>query len=283
MHIQRAVITAAGKGQGGLPLQTLVDTDGDTRSALEIVLREAADAGVKDVALVIRPSDEAAYREAAGACVEMLEFVHQPQPLGYGHALFQAREFTGDAPFLHLVSDHLFVTGTDKGCAQQLVEAAAANDCSVSAVQATRETNLSLYGTVGGVKVQGRDGWYDVECVREKPTPTQAEQELVVPGLRAGHYLCFFGMHVLTPGVMTCLEEALENAKDPKTVSLSAALNTLAGREKYLACEISGERQNIGIPYGLFYAQLARALHGVDRDTVLADMVSLLASNGGAR
>src|SRR3712207_7748358 len=31
------------------------------------------------------------------------------------------------------------------------------------------------------------------------PTPTEAEQRLIVPGLRAGHYLCFFGMHVLTP------------------------------------------------------------------------------------
>ncbi len=283
MHIERAVITAAGKGQGGLPLQTLVDTDGETRSALEIVLREAADAGIQQVALVVRPSDEAAYREASGGCADMLHFVHQSEPLGYGHALFQARDFTGDAPFLHLVSDHLYVTGTEKGCAKQLVEVAAANDCAVSAVQATRETNLSLYGTVGGMKVPGRDGWYEVECVREKPTPTQAEQELVVPGLRAGHYLCFFGLHVLTPGVMACLEESLEAAEHPKTISLSTALHTLAGREKYLACEIIGERQNIGIPYGLFYAQLARALHGVDRDTVLADMVTLLASSGGDR
>ena len=44
--------------------------------------------------------------------------------------------------------------------------------------------------------------------VLEKPTPTEAEQRLIVPGLRAGHYLCFFGMHVLTPTVMDLLEEA---------------------------------------------------------------------------
>ena len=41
----------------------------------------------------------------------------------------------------------------------------------------------------------------------EKPTPTEAEQRLIVPGLRAGHYLCFFGMHVLTPAVMELLGE----------------------------------------------------------------------------
>ena len=40
-----------------------------------------------------------------------------------------------------------------------------------------------------------------MEDVIEKPTPTEAEQRLLVPGLRAGHYLCFFGMHVLTPAI----------------------------------------------------------------------------------
>ena len=45
-----------------------------------------------------------------------------------------------------------------------------------------------------------------------KPTPTEAEQRLIVPGLRAGHYLCFFGMHVLTPSVMAMLAEEVAAA-----------------------------------------------------------------------
>ena len=36
----------------------------------------------------------------------------------------------------------------------------------------------------------------------EKPTPTEAEQRLIAPGLRAGYYLAFFGMHVFTPAVL---------------------------------------------------------------------------------
>jgi len=38
-----------------------------------------------------------------------------------------------------------------------------------------------------------------LKTVIEKPTPTVAEQQLLV-GLGAGYYLCFFGMHVLPPG-----------------------------------------------------------------------------------
>ena len=57
---------------------------------------------------------------------------------------------------------------------------------------------------------------YLVEDVLEKPTPTEAEQRLVVPGLRAGHYLCLFGMHVLTPVIMEILagQVARANAGD---------------------------------------------------------------------
>ncbi|MGA0333777.1 MAG: sugar phosphate nucleotidyltransferase [Kiritimatiellia bacterium] len=282
MKITKAVITAAGKGQGDLPLQTLVDADGQTRSALEIILREALDAGIREVALVVRPADEESYRQAAGDCAEVLQFVHQREALGYAHALFQAREFVGGESFLHLVGDHLYVSNSGTGCARQLVEVAEAQECTVSAVQATRETNLHLYGTVGGQKLFHQKGLYEVECVREKPTPTLAEQELIVPGLRAGHYLCFFGMHVFSPGLMSVLESLLSAAESPQEVQLSDALNRLCSQEKYLACEVSGDRQNIGMPYGLFYAQLALALRGVDRDTVLAEMLSQLANRFGA-
>jgi UTP--glucose-1-phosphate uridylyltransferase len=158
------------------------------------------------------------------------------------------------------------------------VDLARAEACAVSAVQATRETTLGLYGAIGGVKVPGRDRVYAVECVREKPTPTQAEQELVVPGMRAGHYLCYFGMHVLTPGVMDMLDGMLAAGAPDGKVQLSPALHELAGKEKYLAFEVNGARHNIGVKYGLFHAQLALALHGVDRDEVLTQMVGLLAA-----
>ena len=102
----------------------------------------------------------------------------------------------------------------DKRCAQQLVEAVAVENCSVSAVQATRESMLPYYGTVGGRHVRGSGAnLYEVETVVEKPTPTEAEQSLLVPGLRAGHYLCFFGIHVLTPAVMDILAEHQMNAE----------------------------------------------------------------------
>ena len=113
---------------------------------------------------------------------------------------------------------------------------------------------------------------YRIETVIEKPTPTEAEQRLIVPGLRAGHYLCFFGMHVLTPAVMDLL------AALPPGASLSAALAELARREQYLALEKAHRRYDLGARYGLLPAQLALALTGRDRDEVLSQLVELLAT-----
>jgi UTP--glucose-1-phosphate uridylyltransferase len=114
-----------------------------------------------------------------------------------------------------------------------------------------------------------RQDLYRVDTVLEKPTPTEAEQSLIVPGLRAGHYLCFFGMHVLTPGVMDILGKGVP--------TLSAALAELARHEQYLALEQPNRRYDLGARYGLLTAQLALALAGQDRSEVLSQLLELLA------
>jgi UTP--glucose-1-phosphate uridylyltransferase len=269
LKIKKAVITAAGQNQRALPLQTLIDRDGQEKSVLSILVEQAITASVEEVCVVVWPGDESRYAQAAGRHAGRLRFVAQPQPLGYAHALWCAREFTAAEPFLHLVSDHLYVTANAKPCAQRLVELAEAESCAVSAVQPTRESLLPRFGTLGGRRMAGRQGVYRVETVIEKPTPTEAEQRLMVPGMRAGYYLCFFGMHVLTPTVMDYL------SRNPPT--LSAALDELAHHEQYLAFEEPDRRYDIGARYGLLNAQLALALAGRDRAEVLAQVLELLA------
>ena len=276
MNISKAVITAAGPNQNRLPLQRFVDLNGVEKAAVQIIVEEVAAAGVKEICIVVRPGDQQAYAEAAGDCARMLSFVEQPRPRGYGEALYRAAEFVADQPFVHLVSDHLYISGESRRCARQLVEMACAEGSPVSAVQATRETMLPYYGVLGGRRVQGRTDLYEVENVVEKPTPTEAEQQLAVPGLRAGHYLCLFGMHVLTPMVMEILGDLLAGADD-RPLLLSPALAKLAVRERYLALELNGTRFNIGVKYGTLIAQLALAINGDDRDEILEKLVELLA------
>ena len=280
MNIRKAVITAAGRGQRTLPLQTLVDRDGVEKKALRIILEEVISAGVDEACVVIAPGDQAAYAEAAGEYAARLCFVEQDEPRGYGHALAVARDFTGGGAFLHLVGDHVYLSRGPLRCAQQVLELARAEGCAVSAVQPTREHMLPLYGTVSGSRVPRRPGVYQIERVIEKPTPSEAEQKLLVPGLRAGYYLCLFGIHVFTPAVMDLLAEAVARSDGTEPVQLSPVLDQHARRERYLALEVQGTRYNIGIRYGLLMAQLAFALGGADRENVLAQLVELLALRG---
>jgi UTP--glucose-1-phosphate uridylyltransferase len=276
MRIRKAVITAAAPAQRRLPLQNLVDRDGHERSVLAILLDEIVRARVEEICVITCPGDAAVYTQVCGEHAGRVRFIEQNEPRGYGHAVHCALPFTGADPFLHLVGDHLYVSRNPEGCAAQLVAVAEAEDSAVSAVQATREGQLTHFGAVGGQRVAGRDNLYQIDTVLEKPTPTEAEQSLLVPGLRAGHYLCFFGMHVLTPTVMDILTQLLA-AHSGRPVNLSSALTQLAARERYLALQMSERRYDLGGRYGLLTAQLAVGLSGRDREEILAQLVELLA------
>ncbi len=275
VKVRKAVITAAGASQRTLPLQTLVDRDGQSKSALAILAEEITDAGIEEIAVIICPGDEAAFASAAGPHASRMRFIEQPQSLGYAHAVHCAAHFTADDPFLLMVGDHLYLSRTETSCAAQLLATATAEKSAVSAVQATHESQLPLYGAIGGRRLAGSDLLYQVETVIEKPTPTEAEQKLVIPGLRAGNYLCFFGLHVLTPMVMEILNRQLADGR----ADLSSALSEIARRERYLAHELQGRRHDIGVRYGLLSAQLALGLAGRDRDEVLTNIVTLLAQS----
>jgi UTP--glucose-1-phosphate uridylyltransferase len=219
---------------------------------------------VEEICLVVCLAT-AHYASGGQKLVQTPRFVVQPAPLGYGTPSV-ARAPCADDPFLHLVSDHLYVS-REKQLRAAVSRNGGREDCAVSAVQATRE-GLLPYGAVGGKGVPNRS-----PCMSSKVMetyPTEAEQNLIVPGLRAGHYLCFFGMHVLTPALMEVLSETADPASAMLNLSLAAALVRLAERERYLALQISGRRYNIGVKFGLLNAQLALALDGQDREGACA-------------
>ncbi|MDO8545623.1 MAG: UTP--glucose-1-phosphate uridylyltransferase [Opitutaceae bacterium] len=281
-RIRKALITAAGPQQRRLPLQSLTDRDGATKPALAIILDEMFAAGIESVGLVLAPGDRPAYESVLAPFADRLVFLEQSSPNGYGHAVLCGREFVGTESFLLQVSDHLYVSRVEKSCTQQLLDLSATEGCAISAVQATHESQLRFYGTVSGTLMPGHAGIYQVDRVIEKPTPTVAEQQCVVPGLRSGHYLCFFGMHVLTRKVFALLADAAA-AVPAEKLGLTPALNQLAAREKYLAVEIAGRRADLEAPFGLLRAQISLGLHGAAREEVLALLTEELALDSSRR
>jgi UTP--glucose-1-phosphate uridylyltransferase len=306
VQISKAVITAAGRGARQYPasdtvhkaMLPLVDRDGLTKPVLQIIAEEALESGIEEICVVTAPGDEAVYRnhfrnyaanlrstyrgadwaeDQARRFVDLdqrMVFAVQPEPEGYGHAVWCARSFVRDHPFLLLLSDHLYISSEPRRCARQVIELAAAENCAVSAVQATREHLIHQYGTLTGRRVPQHHEIYTIDEIVEKPNPTLAELRLQVPGLRAGHYLCFFGMHVLMPVVFDLLDDLIRgNVRELGQIQLTTALNALARKERYLALETRGSRFNLGVKFGVVEAQIALALGGVDRELMLAHLL----------
>jgi UTP--glucose-1-phosphate uridylyltransferase len=309
VNVRKAVITAAARGTRLYPVADtvqkamlpVIDRDGITKPVLQIIAEEALESGIEEICVVCAPGDQDRYRQRFDVLSESvstvfegqewarqqqqrlanlmrrLSFTEQAEPLGYGHAVYCAREFIGSEPFLLLLGDHLYISNTSQRCAQQLLDLAAREGRAVSAVHATREHLISRYGTVSGKRIGDRTGVYQIDRIIEKPSVSRAELELQVAGLRAGYYLCFFGMHVLTPAIFDLLQAEIARESDRGQVQLTPSLEELARREKYLALEVQGRRYDIGTKYGLLQTQLALALNGSDRDEVLATMVEVLA------
>jgi UTP--glucose-1-phosphate uridylyltransferase len=309
VQVSKAVITAAGRGARQYPasdtvqkaMLPVVDRDGLTKPVLQIIAEEALESGIEEICVVSAPGDESVYRshfrnyaanlrsafkgvqwaeEQARRLLDLeqrLRFAVQPDPEGYGHAVWCARDFVAGSPFLLLLGDHLYVSGEKRRCARQLIDLADTENCSVSAVQATREHLIHQYGTLTGRRLAQRTDVYTIDEIIEKPNPTLAELRLQVAGLRAGHYLCFFGMHVLTPTVFDLLDCLVrDNVRELEQIQLTTALNALAGREKYLALETRGSRFNLGVKFGAVEAQIALAMAGIDRERILAVLVESL-------
>ena len=102
MKIRKAVITAAGRSQRAMPLQTIVAQDGTPKSVLAILADEIAKAGIEDICVVTSPGDEARMRNLSVLIrADSTSFLN-PSCLTsepWAHAALPARpEFTASKP-----------------------------------------------------------------------------------------------------------------------------------------------------------------------------------------
>lgn len=308
-RVRKAVITAAGAGTRHFPATVtvqkemfpLVDRDGTTKPTIQIIVEEAVEAGIEQICIVCSPQslpqiqghfralspEVAPYLKGKVWALEeatrleelsrRIEYVVQETQEGYGHAVYCARSFVGNEPFLLLLGDHVYIADAKKNCSRQLIDVYAEYGCAVSGVQRTPEDLLHLFGTLTGTRIGTSPDVYEVTRIHEKPTLEFAEEHLRTPGLSRGQYLCFFGMHVFPPSIFDCIAYHIENdIRQRGEIQLTDAQDLLRSRERYLAAEISGERYDMGVPFGYIQTQLALAIHSGSRRDVLAALAHLL-------
>jgi UTP--glucose-1-phosphate uridylyltransferase len=310
--VRKAVITAAGRGTRQYPASTavqkemfpLVDRDGLTKPVIQIIGEEAIDSGIEEICIITQPGEEKQYREyfrrldddmvkafrgkdwaileseKLGSFGERLYFAEQHTPEGFGHAVYQAKKFVGDEPFLLLLGDHVYISDVKDRCARQIIRVFEQYMCdAVSGVQPTMEKLLHLFGTIRGNPLEPAKGIFKAELIIEKPSIEVAREQLSSPGLPAGNYLAHFGMHVFSPQIFDSLDYLMKNnIREKGEFQLTAAQEHMRQNTGKYWCQITqGQRYDTGIPYGLMETQLALALNGIHRTDICEAIARILA------
>jgi len=310
--VRKAVITAAGRGTRQYPASAavqkemfpLVDRDGLTKPVIQIIGEEAIDSGIEEICIITAPGEEKLYRdyfkrlddqmvksfrgkdwailesEKLQAFGERLHFAEQVTQEGFGHAVYQAKSFVGNEPFLLLLGDHVYISDIKGRCARQLIRVYEQYLLdAVTGVQPTLERLLHLFGTIKGHPIDPAKGIYKAELIIEKPSIEAAREKLVTPGVPAGNYLAHFGMHVFSPQIFDAIEYLIKNdIREKGEFQLTAAQEHLRTKtDKYWCVVSQGQRYDTGIPYGLMETQLALALNGVHRTEICEAIARILA------
>lgn len=280
-RVRKAVIPAAGFGTRLFPatkamkkeLFPIVDRDGIARPAILYIVEEALSAGIEEVCIIVQEEDLPDFEAFFKAQVSIenfnklpphfqdyarhlldvgrhVSFAIQERQEGFGHAVYQARDFVNGEPFLLMLGDHIYRSDGEVSCAAQLIEIYNQHGLNVVGLKRTPETDVSSFGTVGGF-------WMESEYMHtlsvtefvEKPTVEYARENLRVEGLPEGEYLTLFGQYIVKPQVFDYLEEHIKhNVRERGEFQFTSAIDRLRREDGFLAYLVDGQRYDIGMP-----------------------------------
>ncbi len=277
-HVRKAVIPAAGFGTRLFPaskamkkeLFPVVDKSGRAKPAIMAIVEEAIEAGIEEVCLIIQSSDtelfesffktspriehynklskeNKAYCDYILALGNKVTFVTQDVQEGFGHAVYCAREWVGNEPFLLMLGDHLYGSDEEQCCARQVVEAYEQVGHSVVGLKVTPIEQLSNFGCVTGVWEE--DALLSVTEFYEKPDPEYAMEHLHVDGMDVDQFLTVFGIYVIQPQIFEFLEQNIShNLRERGEFQLTSCLDELRKADGFSGYVVKGRRFDIGLP-----------------------------------
>lgn len=269
MKVKKAVIPAAGLGTRVLPaskampkeMLPIVD-----KPAIQYIVEEAVRSGIEDILIITSRGkttvedhfDRAPELEsrllAAGKekiYAKMLEisnlaniqYIRQKETLGLGHAIYQAKSFTGDEPFAVLYGDDVII-GENPACGQLC----AAYEQYGLGVAGIKRVPLEVISKYSSLKIEGLSAnHYKVTDMIEKPAP----------GKEFSNY-AILGRCVLPNKIFRILENTPKGSGNE--IQLTDAMRVLAVDEGMIGVDYEGTRYDMGNKLGYMQANVEVAL-----------------------
>lgn len=278
-RIRKAVIPAAGFGTRLFPaskalkkeLFPIIDHHGRAKPMIMAIVEEAINAGIEEVCIVVQDFDRPLFeeffqtplrienlnklskedQEYSNYILEIghrITYVTQEVQEGFGHAVYCAREWVGDEPFLLMLGDHIYTSDGEVSCVSQLLDIYERVVNNVVGLKVTPVEELSKFGCVAGI-------WQEVDSILtvtefyEKPEPEYAHNHLRVDGMEEDQFLTVFGQYILSPRIFEYLEEHItHNIRERGEFQLTSCLDKLRQDEGFTGYVVKGRRFDIGVP-----------------------------------
>lgn len=277
--IKKAIIPIAGNGIRMFPqtfftkkaLLPIMDKYGIVKPALMYMLEELDDAEIEDIYLIVGKGEDDEYRKLFNIgddtnyrellpeklryyydrivqIGQKIHFVVQQEKKGFGHAVYQAKEYLSNEPVLLMLGDFIYKSNLDISCAQQTINAY--NESGGKAVISIKRVPIEdckNYGIVHGKFMLEKTNIMEVDEMVEKPDAELVKDKLAVDGD------CFatFGQYVLTDQIFRLLEEEIEMQKQGYIngeVNITKVLMSQAEKGELVGIDIDGESFDVGLP-----------------------------------
>jgi len=162
--LKKCVIPTAGYGTRLFPATKaipkaffpIVDVDGIAKPIIHVIINEAISSGIEEVCIITQKDQlDGLMRyfsqknipfsgERIDKCLdeiihlgERITYIIQENALGFGHAVYCARDFVGREPFLVLLGDHVYISGAQPPCSKQVIDVYQKYGLSVTSVTRT--------------------------------------------------------------------------------------------------------------------------------------------------
>ena len=278
-RVRKAVIPAAGFGTRLFPatkavkkeLFPIVGRDGRIKPVILAIVEEALGAGIEEVAIIVQSVDRELFESFFGTPPAIENFnklskenqeyskwllelgrrvtlLSQDVQEGFGHAVYCAREWVRDEPFLLLLGDHLFASDTPVSCARQVLDVYDQAGQSVVGLKKTPAGEVRHFGCATGTWTVP-DSVLSITEFAEKPDPDYARKHLRVEGMPDDTFLSVFGIYVLKPAIFEYLEENIRhNLRERGEFQLTSCLDRLRQEEGFSGYVVKGRRFDVGQP-----------------------------------
>ena len=289
MRVTKAVIPAAGLGTRFLPATKALPKEMIPvvdRPQMQYSIEEAVRAGITDILLITsrgkgimedhfdRDLELEAHLEESGKLEELEEVrriadlarifgVRQKEPLGWGHAVLQARDHIGGEPFVIMLPDEVVPEpkATEVPLLERMIDIFDEKGSSVVAVQEVPMESISAYGCVDPEPVE--EDLVRIVSIVEKPTVEDAPSSL---GAR--------GRYVVAPEIFDAIERTPPGVGGE--IQFTDAINLLAQEQTAYAFVHRGPMYDVGKKLDYLYATIELALRRDDLSKPLREYLTEL-------